>query len=69
MNVLKGAEALEISDTLFAGLVDLAMGLEAVDLDDLLSRVRDPNLRDAFLAAAEFKKGMEPVLERRRSMH
>lgn len=69
MEILKGDDALEVLDELFGGLVSLAMGLEAVDLDDLASLVTQPNIKRALLAASEFKSSMEPVLEHRRSMN
>ena len=69
MEILKGDDALEVLDEIFEGLVSLAMGLDAVDLDDLISHVTQPNIKRALLAASEFKNSMEPVLEHRRAMN
>jgi len=69
MEILKGDDALEVLDEIFEGLVSLAMGLDAVDLADLICHVTQPNIKLALLAASEFKSSMQPVLEYRRSMN
>ncbi len=69
MEKLKGDDAQEIAEDLFTALVDLAMGLDAIDMADLIANTRNGNLREAFLAGAEFSSSMGPVLERRRAMN
>jgi len=66
MGILRGDDALDVLDELFDSLISLAMGLEAIDLDDLIPRVDHINVRLALLAAREFKANMEPVLDFRK---
>lgn len=68
MKILDGEDAQEIAEPLFTGLVDLAMALEAIDMDDLIEHTNPP-LKEVFLAGAEFKSSMAPILEARRAMH
>lgn len=67
--MLKAEDVLDIADELAASMTALADGLSGLDLDDLIAHTRDGNMREIFLAAAEFKASMAPVLARRQTWH
>ena len=57
----------QIAEELCSSLMELAEGLNGLDMDDLIEKTSDTTMREIFLAAAEFKASMTAVLARRPS--
>jgi len=64
--ILKAEDLEEIAEQLCSSMMDLAEGLNGLDLDDLIEKTGDTTMREVFLATAEFKASMIAVLERQR---
>ena len=68
--LLKAEDVKEIAEELCSSMIDLAEGLNGLDIDDLIEKTSDTTMREIFLAAAEFKASMNTVMAReKRTWH
>ena len=68
--LLKAEDVKEIAEELCSSMMDLAEGLNGLDIDDLIEKTSDTTMREIFLAVAEFKASMITVMAReKRTWH
>ena len=63
MNKITGKDADDVEDDIYYSLLDMAKGLEAVDLEYLIDNTKSIYKKEAFIAAAEFMTCMKEVIK------
>lgn len=61
-DLITGEVLEEVADAICNSMIEMAVGLEAMDLSHLIECDQDANRRAIYVAAQELKRQMAPVL-------